>query len=61
MKRLLICFVVGLGLMFGAFAPTSASAYYYRHYGYHHYHRHYYHHRHYRCWWHHGHRHCRWW
>jgi hypothetical protein len=56
MQRLLICFAVGLGLLFGAFAPTPVSAYYYgyhhRYHPYHHhpyyypYHHHpYYHHR----------------
>lgn len=65
MQRLLICFAVGLGLLFGAVAPTPASAYYYRHhyypYKYHghyyryHRHHHYYNHRriyrhHYRYW-----------
>ena len=55
MQRLLICFIVGLGLLFGGFALTSASAHYY-------YHDHYYHHHHHRyhCWWHHGHRWCHW-
>ena len=57
MQRLLICFAVGLGLLFGTLGPTPASAYYryghhygYRHYGYRHYgYRHYgYHHRYYR-------------
>ena len=28
MQRLLICFAVGLGLLFGALAPMPASAYY---------------------------------
>lgn len=41
MQRFLICCAVGLGVLFGAFAPAPASAYYYRH-GYHHHH--YYHH-----------------
>ena len=47
MQRLLICFAVGLGLLFGALAPMPASAYYY-HRGYHHhgyYHHGYYHRR----------------
>jgi hypothetical protein len=46
MQRLLICCAVGLALLFGAVAPTPASAYYYRHhhYRYHHNH-HYYNHR----------------
>jgi hypothetical protein len=59
MQRLLICFVIGLGLLVGAFAPTSASAYYYHRY--HRYHHHYYHHHryHHHCWWRYGHRHCR--
>src|SRR6185437_9017566 len=56
MPRLLICFVVGLGLLFGAFAAAPASAHYYYYYGYRHHHHH---HRH--CWWHHHHRHFRWW
>ncbi len=34
MQRLLICFVVGLGLLFGAFAAAPASAHYYYYYGY---------------------------
>jgi hypothetical protein len=52
MQRLLICFAVGLGLLFGTFAPMPASAHYYhhryRHHGYHHhgYHHHGYHHHH---------------
>jgi hypothetical protein len=45
MQRLLICCAVGLGLLFGAFAPIPASAYYYHH--------HYYHHRHYYPYYHH--------
>ena len=65
MQRLLIGCAVGLALLFGAVAPTPASAYYYRHHYYpyryhghyyryhrhHHYynHRGYYHHR-YRYW-----------
>ena len=54
MQRLLICCAVGLALLFGAVAPTPASAYYYRHhhYRYHHNHHYYnhrsYHHHHYR-------------
>jgi hypothetical protein len=56
MQRLLICFAVGLGLLFGALASTPASAYYpyYHHRYYHHrhyypyYHHRYYHHRYYR-------------
>ena len=58
-QRLLICFVVGLGLLFSTLGTTPASAYYYgyRHYGYGYYG---YHHRHRHCWWHHGHRWCRW-
>ena len=56
MQRFLICCAVGLGLLFGAFASTPASAYYpyyhHRHYYpyYHHryYHHRYYHHRYYR-------------
>ena len=52
MQRLLICFAVGLGLLFGSLAPTSASAHYY--------HDHYYHHHSHHCWWHHGHRWCHW-
>lgn len=56
MQRLLICFVVGLALLFGAVAPTPASAYYYHHHHYrYHHHHHYYNHRrlyhhHYRYW-----------
>ncbi len=42
--QLLICYAVGLGLLFGAFAATPASA------DYHHHHHH--------CWWHHGHHYC---
>ena len=34
MQRLLICCAVGLALLFGAVAPTPASAYYYRHHHY---------------------------
>ena len=54
MQRFLISCAVGLGLLFGSFAPTPASAYYHRYYHhryyhpyYHHhyYHHHYYHHR----------------
>jgi hypothetical protein len=56
MQRSLICCAVGLGLLFGAFAPTfvptPASAYYHRyyHHRYYHpyYHHRYYHHRYYR-------------
>jgi hypothetical protein len=52
MQRSLIV-AVGLGLLFGALAPTfvpaPASAYYYHHRYYHHrYYRPYYHHRYYR-------------
>jgi hypothetical protein len=54
MQRLLICCAVGLGLLFGTFAPVPASAHYYHRHYYHH------HHRHHHCWWHHHHRHCRW-
>ena len=55
MQRLLICFAVGLGLLFGTLGPTPASAYYHRYgWGWNHHHHHH-------CWWHHGHRHCRWW
>lgn len=46
MQRFLITCAVGLGLLFGAFAPIPASAYYYRHHYYHHYYP-YYHHRYY--------------
>jgi hypothetical protein len=42
MQRLLICFAVGLGLLFGAFAPTPVSAYYYGYHHRYHHHRHYY-------------------
>jgi len=56
MQRFLICCAVGLGLLFGAFASTPASAHYpYYHHRYHH-HRHYYpyyHHRHYYPYYHH--------
>jgi len=54
MQRFLMCCAVSLGLLFGAFASTPASAYYgYHHHGYYHhryhhhgyYHHHYYHHR----------------
>ena len=58
MQRFLITFAVGLGLLFGAFAPIPASAYYYRHHYYHHYYP-YYHHRYYHPYYHHryyGHR-----
>jgi len=54
MQRFLICCAVGLGLLFGAFGPTPASAYYYHHHYYHHrhyypyYHHRYYHHHYYR-------------
>ena len=49
MQRLLICFAVGLGLLFGALAPMPASAYYYHHRHYYpYYHHRYYHHRYYR-------------
>jgi hypothetical protein len=50
MQRLIICCAAGLGLLFGAFAPIPASAYYYHHHYHHPYHHHYhhpYHHRHY--------------
>ena len=71
MRRLLISSAVGLGVLFGAVAPsfvaTPASAYYYHHRYYHHryyHHRYYgyryYHHRHRHCWWHHGYRRCVW-
>ena len=56
MQRLLICCGVGLALLFGAVAPTPASAYVYRghHYRYHHNHHYYnhrsYYHHHYRYW-----------
>jgi hypothetical protein len=45
MRRLLISSAIGLGVLFGAlaptFVPTSASAYYYHHRYYHHrYHHH---------------------
>ncbi|MGZ8400191.1 MAG: hypothetical protein ACXWVI_02665 [Methyloceanibacter sp.] len=53
MQRLLICCAVGLALIFGAFAPTPASA----HKGWRHHHHHYHGHT---CWWKHGNRHCRW-
>jgi hypothetical protein len=54
MRRFLISFAVGLGLLFGAIAPTPASAYYYRH-GYYrpYYHHHYYHRRYYHPYYHH--------
>jgi len=53
MRRFLISFALGLGLLFGGFAPTTASAYYYRH-GYHpYYHHHYYHRRYYHPYYHH--------
>ena len=54
MRRFLISFAVGLGLLFGAIAPIPASAYYYRH-GYYHpyYHHHYYHRRYYHPYYHH--------
>jgi hypothetical protein len=62
MQQFLISSAVGLSLLFGAFAPAPASAYYYHHGYYHHhyYHHHYYHHRYRHCWWRHGYRHCRW-
>jgi hypothetical protein len=59
MRRLLISSAIGLGVLFGAlaptFVPTTASAYYYHHRYYHHryygyrpyYHHRYYHHRYY--------------
>jgi hypothetical protein len=59
MRRLLISSAIGLGVLFGAlaptFVPTPASAYYYHHRYYHHRYHHryygyrpYYHHRYYR-------------
>jgi hypothetical protein len=71
MRRLLISSAIGVGVLFGAlaptFVPTPASAYYYHHRYYHHryyHHRYYgyryYHHRHRHCWWHHGYRRCVW-
>jgi hypothetical protein len=54
MRRHFITIAVGLGVLFGAvaptLAPTPASAYYYYHHRYYHhryYHHRYYHHRHY--------------
>jgi hypothetical protein len=38
MQRLIVCCAVGLGLLFGAFGSTPASAYdhYYHHHRHHH-------------------------